>query len=334
MNLQEIAKMANVSSATVSNALSNKSGVSDKTREKIIKIANENGYKQYGRMKSANLFGNIRFLKYQDTDLIIDESTEYISEIIEETELALRLQGFNLLMTSYLNKNNFEEIFLMMRKTLPQGVILLGSELCPDISEELLKFNIPLVVIDNSMPYYNINCVQPNNKEITMDAIKYLSSRGYKTIGHIRSRFQINKFKERNEGFRQGLLSNNLPYFPGYEFMVTPTVSDSCNELESIFLETPLLPNVFFCDSDNIAIGAIKALQKLGYKVPKDVSIMGFGDLPSSAIFDPTLTTMKVDMLEIAKLAVQLLLDNINSKKNNIAKIQVSAQLIVRNSTK
>ncbi|NLB77575.1 MAG: LacI family transcriptional regulator [Clostridiaceae bacterium] len=334
MTIKEIAKKANVSIASVSLALNNKAGIGDETRERIIRIANECGYKPYKRKNTDALSGNIRFIKYSDSGLIVDRSKEHISEIIDSVESELRNRGMNLLLTTFITKDNFEDIFDLVDDSSIDGIVFLGTELCDDVCKRLLDIKIPMVVIDNYAPTYNINCIQANNKEIVIDAIKYLRDTGHKTVGYLRSKIDVSCFLERSQGFREGLQLCNLPYFPGMEFKVTPTMFNSFNELTSVFMDTPLLPSAFFCDNDMIAIGAMKALGKLGYKVPKDVSIIGFGDIPYATYFDPPLTTMHVDVAEIAKLSVQLLMNYVNKEINTVTKVQTSARLVIRKSTR
>lgn len=331
MTIREIAKLLDVSPSTISIVLNGKPGVSDKTRHRVLDALKKYGYGTERIRRSNSTVNNIYFLKYSTTGLLVDKNDGFVSEIIDATEVEVRKNGYNLVLTS-INDQNLENSLRHIKASQTAGLILLGTELFEKSSYFLTNLDIPLVIIDNFMPSYNINCVVMNNKEIVRQSVQYLYDLGHRHIGHVGSSVHINNFEERDAAFHEKIRELSLDFNPEHEFFVIPNIALAYDEFKKILKSAPTLPTALFCNNDSIAIGVIRALKEFGYRIPQDISIVGLDDIPSASLIDPPLTTTKIYRIDIGKWSIQLLMDAIHNPHPTPAKVLTSGRFKIRES--
>ena len=162
----------------------------------------------------------------------------------------------------------------------------------------------------------NESAVLMNNESSSRQATEYLIGKGHRKIGYLKGSVRILNFVRRCRGFQQVMQENGLD---GDEFVITvgPSIVDSYKAMQEYVAAKKPLPTAFFADNDMIALGAMKALQEGGYKVPEDISIIGFDDIPFCEAFNPGLTTMKVHNKELGEVAVHMLVELIDNNGND-----------------
>lgn len=331
MTIREIADLLDVSPSTVSIVLNGKPGVSDKTRCRVLDALKKYGYGTERVRRSNNSGKNIYFLKYSTTGLLVDKNDGFVSEIIDATEVEVRKNGYNLVLTS-ITDQNLENSLRHIKASQTAGLILLGTELFKKSSYFLTNLDIPLVIIDNYMPSYNINCVVMNNKEIVKQSVQYLYDLGHRSIGHVGSSVHITNFEERDAAFHEKMQELSLKFNPKHEYYVVPNITLAYEEFKNILKNKPSLPTALFCNNDSIAIGVIRALKEYGYHIPHDISIIGLDDIPSASLIDPPLTTTKIYRIDIGKWSIQLLMDAIHNPHPTPAKVLTSGKFKIRDS--
>ncbi|MFV0503391.1 MAG: LacI family DNA-binding transcriptional regulator [Lachnospirales bacterium] len=328
MNIRQFAKLAGVSPATVSLALNNKKGIGRDTRERILELAKENNY----IATNDNLPKNILFLKYIKHGMIVEENAGFIAAILDSIENDCKSQGYTLNMVSSIN--NLKTTLYSINYKNFFGIILLGTELDESSYPLLDEIPIPFVVIDNIMPHLKCNSIAIDNFEIVYGALEHLRELGHKDIAYFKSNISIQNFDERSLAFNKYVDKFRFVLKDECIFEVTPTLLGAYNDALCQIPENVKLPSCAFADNDTIAIGVIKALKKLGYKVPQDISIIGFDDIPFAAINTPTLSTMSVPKKAIGSLSLQLLHLMIENETHLGQKIRVSGTKVHRNSTR
>jgi LacI family transcriptional regulator len=164
-----------------------------------------------------------------------------------------------------------------------------------------------------------------------MQAVKHLEKAGHKAIGHLCSRVGINNFYERRDGYLKGM---NNQVDPMFTIPISSTSGRAYEDMKAYLASKPSIPSAFFADNDIIAISCIRALREAGYRVPDDVSVVGFDDIPASALIEPPLTTMRVPKKTLGTLAVERLLKRINGDTSESLRISVNTTLINRSSVK
>ena len=144
----------------------------------------------------------------------------------------------------------------------------------------------------------------------------------------------IQNFDERALSFIDSCKKLNLNFRPEFEFLLTPTLLGAYHDMKTYLDSGAKLPGCIFADNDTIAIGAMKALIEFDYKIPNDISIIGFDDVQFAAINSPSLTTMCVPKKSIGSLALRQLHNAIEDDLYTNVKVRVGGNIIVRDSTR
>jgi LacI family transcriptional regulator len=316
--IADIAREAGVSTAAVSFALNNKRGVSAELRGKILGIAARMGYSRI-ITEWYNINENIRikFLKIAKHGHIVNEQhNAFITEYLEGIESEALKRKYKLEI-SFLNKIPIEQIVKSQRDVPADGFIILGTELETHELSYFSGLNKPVVFIDTYFPMTAYNCIDIDNFDGVFRVIQHLYDNGHRSIGLIKNNYKTRNSIMRELGFKEVMEYFSLPLEERYIFGVDPTLDGSYRDVSEYLKTAPGrqglsgLPTAFFCINDIIAFGCIRALREQQYRVPEDISVAGFDDLPSGKISDPPLTTIRVSTRRIgqralAKLAVQI----------------------------
>ena len=328
MNIRELAEIAGVSPATVSLVMNHKPGVGEETRNRVIKLAGDLNYKGMANAKKTK---NILFLKYIKHGMIVEENAGFISSILDSIENDCRAKGYTL--SIVVSENELKTTLSEIDYNNFYGIIFLGTELDESAYPLLNEIPIPYVVVDNVMPHFICPAIAIDNFEIVYGALSHLKELGYKEIAYFRSNIRIQNFIERADAFYKYSGRFGFSFEKVHEFKVAPTLLGSFESMSDYLKRNHKLPACAFADNDTIAIGVMKALKKAGYRIPEDIAVIGFDDIPFAAINSPTLSTMRVPKKAIGSLALQQLLLKIDGGVDAIQKTRVCGELIVRHST-
>jgi len=340
MKMEDIAKLAEVSKSAVSLALNGKPGISQETRERIIKIAQESGYaaKVKSSSSSDKPSRSLLFLVFANSGIVLEQYYQqpFFRELIHYIEERCRSKGYSL-QFSTVHMDSFEQDIRALRETNRNiGVILLGTNLTRQQITEI-AVNLPnLVVLDTCYETLPIHFVQINNVMGAYQAGAYLHDIGHRDIGYIASNIRIHNFEARKQGFMAALRDRELEVPTHRIFSVAPTILSSQEsmkeQLQRHLQDNGKLPTALFCECDYIAISAMKTLNELGYRVPEDVSVVGFDNITESMVISPELTTIHVEKERMAQIAVDLLVDSIDQETDITTKITVDTNFIERSS--
>lgn len=338
MKMEDIAKLAGVSKSAVSLALNGKSGISPETRERILQIANDNNYLPKSRTSSnEKTTKSLTFLVLANSGIVLEDYYQqpFFRELIHHIEERCRVNGYSLLFSS-VQIGAFEQgIDIIAEEGRSDGIILLGTNLFKEqIANIAAKLTAPLVVLDTSFDTLPVHFIEINNVMGAYQAGVHLCELGHTDIGYIASNLRIHNFNDRKQGFISALAEKGIEIADNRIFSVAPTILSSQEALASQFRDYlgagNKLPSALFCECDYIAISAIKTLNELGYRVPEDVSVVGFDNISESVIVSPELTTIHVEKERMAHLAVDLVIESIASPAHASNKIKVDTQLIKR----
>lgn len=329
MTVKELARLAGVSPATISLVLNNKKGVSEKKRQEILQLIEEHGYSSV--KKEENKKSNVLFIKYSKWARIAEINAEFISRIVDSVEAECQNKKYNLtIMTS---KANIAEVVKNIDYDYFYGIIILGTELEQSDYEALNMIKIPYVVVDNSMPHLDCNCVSIDNKENVFKAIEYFHKKGFKQIGYFKGQENLQNFVEREQGFYEATKYFGIDVSPDDIFKV-PTSMLGAFEATKVYLnQNRKFPKCIFADNDLIAIGAMKALKMSGIEIPDDISVIGFDNIPFCELHSPAISTVSVDPELLGVVSLDML-DDMHKKENykNI-KVKAAGEFIKRQST-
>lgn len=332
MKLRDIAREAGTSLTTVSLVLNGKAGVSPEKREQIQQLLRENGY-QIRSAKEADSTGrNICFLKYSKHSHLVNGNPGFVTQIMDAVEKECRRRNYALIITAF---DDFSDIDLgeLMTKPSVRGAILLGTEIANEDMQAFQGLDVPLVVVDNSLPLLRYSTVTMDNYAAIFSAVGHLAELGHRRIGFLGNSIPSNNDRERRRAYEDALAHFGLPYDAQFIYPVFPTMDGAMESVAALLRQGVRFPPALVGNNDSIAFGAMRALQNAGLYVPEDISITGFDGLPISALAQPPLTTVNVPCAEIGVRAVQLLHEIIRGRCNASCKIQVETELICRDST-
>ena len=332
VNLDDIASIVGVSKSTVSNALNDKKGVSEQTKKHILKIADDVGYKKSLANGNDSIKKSIRIILYKKHGYVYSD-TPFFANLIEGIQKECRVEGYEMMVAHLSNgEDNFNNIIQDIKNDDCSGYLLLATEM---VKEDLELFKIlekPLVLLDSNFKHEDFDFVVINNFDAAFKAVNYLIENGHSKIGYLHSSVYINNFYYRKLGFIDALQEKGIEVEEKYQFSLEPTLEGSYRDMTERLKHNPELPTAFFADNDIIAFGVMKALQEKGFRIPEEISMIGFDDMPYCEISNPKMTTVKVPKHYYGTVAVKRLIEKINNNDLQNQKIEVNTQLIERES--
>ena len=330
--IYDIAKKSGFSITTVSKVINNYPDVSQKTRKKILSTIEELGYHPSSNARS------LMTKKYWTIGVVYIEELgngihhPFFSAVIESFRREMEDAGYDLLLISKKIEQRKTGYIERFKQRGVDGVIVVSPmKLTKDV-QEIVDHEIPSVFIDLHHP--KVSTVNSDNLDGSKEVVKYLHSLGHKKIAHIAGGEYTFAGKARKLGFLQAIEELNLRITEDY--VVDGGLFDVTGGYKAMqkLLQLSDKPTAVFAAGDMMAIGAIKAIQETGLKVPDDISIVGFDDIELSQYITPSLTTIKQDSHTIGQQAADLLLKQINNKKKIPLGVMVPVDLIERESTK
>ncbi|HEY5466897.1 MAG TPA: LacI family DNA-binding transcriptional regulator [Clostridia bacterium] len=326
--MKDIAKAANVSLATVSNALNNRKGVSDSIRQLVFQKARALGYtRDMAGSKTA-----VRLVIYKRHGMVVSDTPFFVS-LTEELDKQCREQGYELLV-SHFNSAEADRSAMshLLNTDYAAGMIVLATEMLPDDLEILANIRTPVVLLDSLFRECQFDTIQINNIDAAYSATRYLLEQGHTAIGYLHSSVYINNFRDREVGYREAMLSYKIEPEKRYRVLLEPTMDGACRDMRIVLEHLQgNLPTAFFADNDNIALGVMKALQERNIEIPGEVSLVGINDMPFCEMTRPRLTTIRVYQQEISSIAVRRLIEKLHGDPA-VLLIEVGTELIIRDS--
>lgn len=328
ISIKQLSEMSGFSPATVSNVLNGKKGVNKDTAELIMKLARESGYLNENRMTS------IKLVVYKKHGWVLSD-TPFFSFLTEGINEECRASGYDTVICN-LNEHSedFESHLEQILSDPNSGILLLATEMGEEDVKAFHRAVAPLVVLDASFEQMEFDTVLINNTDSVNNAVGHLIKMGHREIGYLKSSMRIQNFRYREAGYRRAYEEAEIAVNPAFTVELTPTMEGAYKDMARFLERNPQLPTAYFADNDIIALGAMKALKEAGCRIPEDISIIGFDDLPFCEISSPPLSTIRVFKQEMGQMAVKRLLDKIKSQSKIVSKIQIGTEYIERESVK
>ena len=326
INAKELARLLQVSPSAVSIALNGRPGISPQTRERILAAAAEHGISRTARQPQMAI-RYINLIIFKKHGQVIGD-TPFFSELIESVTTAAASLSYHIQLSYFYATQNLAEQLKSINSTGCTGVILLATEMTEEDLPLLPQIKAPLVVLDNNVEAAGFDCVVINNVQAAMLAASHLLAKGHRRIGHLCSSVDIMNFRERREGFmRAAAVFADDPKSRIVTIPVDSTSDGAYRDMTHYLAKQPFLPQAFFADNDIIAIACIRALKEAGYVIPRDISIIGFDDVPYARVVSPRLTTMHVPRDLMGRYAVNRLHEIISDPNPATLKIAINAWL-------
>jgi LacI family transcriptional regulator len=331
--IRDVAMKAGLSLSTVSLVINNRGNVSPETRASVLKVVRELSYHptRSARGLASRTSGNIGFILSEEH---FSQAEPFYTRIFLGTEFEARDHKYYILLTTVGNQFDSDEYvprFLLERNV--DGIIVAGK-----VNEKLIAYmdslGLPIVLVDYELKRTHHSAVLIDNWRGATLAVEHLLGLGHCRIAFLGGDIHHPSITERHEAYRYALEQAGVSPDPLYEVTDEEATSIEGGALaaQKLFASSAK-PTAIFAANDAMAIGCMRHLKSLGLRIPQDVAIIGFDDIEVSSHVEPHLTTIRVLKEEMGKIAVQRIVDIINSKTKTIVTTRVPVELIVREST-
>ena len=327
VSIKDIARVAQVSHSTVSRALQNPGVVNRDTAERIRHIARSMGYR-------PNVIG--RSLATQHTQtigiVVTTVADPFVSEVVAGVEDVAQAEGYAVFLANS-NANSDREISVVRSfgERRVDGVLVMASRVGALYLPLLNELDVPLVLIDNQHPDdfgYSISIDDRGGARL---AVRHLIELGHRRIAYIGDQYGLQSDEDRLLGYKDEFAVAGVQLRS--EFIIR---GDGKAEGGLVAMQTLLAfrepPTAVFCYNDMTAMGALRCLHARKIRVPEDVSIVGFDDLPISPFLEPPLTTVRQPKADMGRRAATMLLQLLKGSQGE-SKVRVPGTLVIREST-
>ena len=335
----DVARLANVSRATVSYVVNNQTDgripISEETRQRVLEAIAELGYVPDASARA------LRSGSTKTIGLIIpDIHNPHFWQVADGVEQEADAAGYHLLLSSIPPENkDAEDIFNSLLNRRIDGLVMIPSFIYQSDKAQktlasLLERRFPIVgmMADRGDMFSNIDRVISDYRDITMEVMTHLLSLGHQRIGFIYGIAVPELGTDRLFAYQEKMKAAGLPVDPGLVVECGPTIEDSYRATLKL-LEMPSHPTALLAINDLLAVGALRAIKDFGLDVPRDISLFGYDDIPLSKYLVPRLSTASKDGEKIGREATRLLLARLQDPDRPPQQVRLPARLVLREST-
>jgi DNA-binding LacI/PurR family transcriptional regulator len=328
--LQEVARRAKVSIATVSRVLNKSDKVVPETRAAVEQALLDLGYRPNRvarrlRMNSgrAHLVGLI----------IPDIQNPFYAEIARGVEDAAYAHQYALILCNSDENLEKERFYLdVMRDESVDGLVLPPFDETDLAVVEMVESGMPVVCVDRSLAKVKTDLVDVDNYQGALEAVNHLIEKGHERIGLIEGRAQVSTSRERRRGYLDALAAHGITARKEH-MRAGDFKQESGRVLANELLALRKPPTALFVCNNLMTVGALAAIHHRGLRIPQDVAVVGFDDLPWAEALDPPPTVVRQPAYEVGRGAMELLLKRIMEPERPPVTLRLRPELVVRRST-
>ena len=327
---KDLARILGLSEAAVSMALNHKPGVSTATRNRVLEAAQAYGY-DFARRKLSAKKGTVCMVIYRKSGAVVSE-TPFFAALSEGVSIGCKRAGYDLVLRYLYEDENFEDQLYLLTSSHFSGLILLATEMEESVQKRFGALSLPFVILDAYSDTLEADAVLINNNQGAYLAANYLIAKCKTQPGYLHSSYLIGNFSERADGFYKAIRAHGMSTSKSPVHRLTPSQEGAYADMKALLAAGEEPARCYFADNDLIAIGAMQAFKEAGYRIPEDIAVIGFDDLPVSEYFDPPLTTIHVPSHYMGETAVVRLIQLLEHKGQLPVKIEIGTSLRKRKS--
>ncbi len=328
--IQDVARLAEVSTATVSRALAHPERVSPEARARVMEAIAQVGYVPNPAART---------LRSQKTRMVLvvlpTLDNVFFSKILRGIEETLFEAGYGMIIGDLDGSPEKEARFAsFMAAGQVDGAILLNGHLVGQSRDgrgQPFKTNVPMVALCEAIPGADIPQIVVDNRAAAQRMTEYLASLGHRRIGYVRGPADNVLERERFKGYSDGLRAAGLPFDGAFVWPGDYSLDAGAAAGDSI-LAREVRPTAVFSSNDEMAIGLMRTLISAGVRVPEDISVAGFDDIEFAAVVEPPLTTVHQPRRELGQTGATVLLDLLAGRAK-APRVRLKTELVVRGSS-
>ena len=327
ITLKMVAEKAEVSVNTASRAINNKPDINLETKKRVLQIAKELGYIRNAaavalRTKKTGTIGVV----------IADNRNPFYAEVLNGMEEAAREKNYHIILANTQRDYRKEEdaINLLLAKRV-DGLLITPVQDKDDDIKNLIDANIPFVVVGRDFKNIEVDAIYNDEVKGGFLATEYLIKKGHKRIALIDGFLYKSPAKGRLEGYKKALRKYRIPLDESLISVGDINIEDGYERTKQM-LEKNLDFTAIFAYNDMMAFGAMQAIKEKGLRIPEDIGLVGYDDIPFSSLISPALTTIRLKKQELGAESVKLLLSRINGNRKKTKKVMLGVKLQIRES--
>ncbi|AUV88774.1 substrate-binding domain-containing protein [Vibrio campbellii] len=329
--MKDIAKLAGVSTSTVSHVINKTRFVSEEISERVNNAAKELNY-----YAPSALARSLKVNRTKTIGMLVTTSTNpFFGEVVKGVERSCYHKGYSLILcnTEGDNERMRESINTLLQKRV-DGLILMCSSLEGERIDVFERYpDIPVVVMDWGPMLFTSDKIQDNSLRGGYLAAKYLIDCGHKEVGCITGPLIKHQAQMRYEGYKRAMLEAELEFNANWIVESDFECEGGYQAFKKIVERGPL-PSSIFVSNDMMAMGVINAANELGIQIPEQLSIIGYDDIHIAKFMSPSLTTIHQPKYRLGQAAVETLLRKLDEKSDEAQVVQLEPTLVERNSVR
>ncbi len=325
--IEDVARMAGVSIATVSRAIHHPGKVAETTRKKVNAAIARTGFTANAMAQSLRNKSSKMILA-----MVPDISNTFFANILLGLEAVATRRGYGLLIGNTENDPKTEATYLNYARSNKADAMVLMTGHLPFGADEVRDHLPPIVAACEALPDDDVPFVGVDNRHGARVAVRHLVELGHRRIAYISGPLSNILSLDRRAGYEEALSQMGLALDPDLILDGDFSMESGRLAVERLFIRDAL-PTAFFCANDDMAIGVLLALSQRGYVVPRDFSVIGFDDIPFSSCTTPPLTTVRQPRRLIGEAAMNIVLDMVEQKAPPSGPRILPVELVIRGST-
>lgn len=344
MRSEDIARLAGVSRSTVSRVINNYSDIPQKTRDKVLKIIEQYHYEPNTSArvlagKSTSTIGLFVVSLSEQPGVNRIYQNNYFAPFVDAVIDTANAAGYYVLVHTIYAEEDFAKVKQAFLQKRIDGGIIVGTQKNAELIGGIARIGLPFVLIDydvadileHRLSGSPITVVNSDDYEGAMAAMNHLISAGHKEIGFISGHMNTYSGKQRFRAYEAALRTHNLPVRPEY-VLNGRFLKQAAYEETKRLLKLDRLPTAIFSANDDMAIAAMNALREHGLRIPDDMALIGFDDVPVAAQLIPSLSTVRLPIYDMSKEAVSRLVGMFENEAVTLGSVSFPTSLIIRDS--
>ena len=325
VTISDVAREAGVSLMTVSRVVNDKGEISPTTRRRVLDVIEQLGY------RPSSIARGLATQRTGTLGLVVpDIANPFFSDVARGAEDKACAAGYNVVVCNTDESPQRETAALeSLEEKRVDGLLLCSSRLADKDLRVALDLHPSAILVNCHLEGYQVGVILLDDEGGAQIATHHLLQSGHQAVGFLAGPLASYSSRQRSKGYRAALEEAGMGYNPAWVRPCSYQVESGQATTRELLTDYPEI-TALFCYNDLVAVGALQACAELGRRVPEDLAVVGFDDIPMAALVTPSLTTCRVPRQALGEQAMQLLLDRISGCTEECEEVVLQTELVIR----